>query len=175
MDGALITVPERPQVAADVAVSLKRLNGSSAAATYRPMWATDDMLDRMDETVSALLRPSGFTATAQVLDQVAALIPMPATEEGMQGYIERLMEYPLDVLARCCELVVRSHLSQKPPNVAVFIREASGDHLYQRRVRMRQEIAWLRKKEIREHAKPAKGTPEYDRVLAGFERLRGSA
>lgn len=154
-------------------VSLRRLRSGSALQQHRPTWATDEELNELKKAVRPLLAPTGFTETAAILDGVSKLIAMPKEEQAMLVYVETLKDFPRDVLEKSCKSVVQSHLSQRPPNVAVFRRVCQEDVDYQRR------LGWLRSIDAL-FAKPMpserpKVTPgERARILEGFERLRAN-
>lgn len=174
MAGA-ITIPEQTPLAASAAGFLKRLknwHGALNHETYRPMWAAEEALTEGREALDRLLTPAGWTATAGILDQVAALIPMPKDAEAVKGYAERLQEYPLDVLARGCESVVRSHLSHRPPTVGVFVKAINADHRYQTRLRMRTNLTAVERLPVDHRPKPTGA--ERERIAAGFGELIAS-
>ena len=153
-----------------MAVSLRRLRSGSAMMTHRPEWATDAELMEMRQFIRASLRPAGFTTTAEHLDGVAKLIAMPNDDEARLVYVEALKDFPPDVLAKSCKSVVLSHLSQRPPTVAVFVRACRENLDYQRRLGWQRAIDGLMQKPMKE--KHVRTPEEKARVLAGFEALR---
>lgn len=160
-----LTIPEA------TAASLRRLRGASAMMTHRPAWATENELAAMRQTVQNLLLPTGYTATAEALDGLAKMIPMPKDETARLVYVEALKDFPPDVLAKGCKSVVLSHLSQRPPNVAVIVKACREDADYQRRLGWQRGIDALSRKPVKPvHQKPT--ADERQRVVAGFEALR---
>lgn len=169
--GTAITTRPLPAIPPDAAVSLKRLRGFSGNATYRPAWATEEALETMRQWLDRLLRPAEWTETGQLLEQVSRMIAMPATE-AVEGYIERLKDYPTDVLARACEGVVRSQLSTRPPAVGVFLKAVNADHKYQQRLRMKTNLLMLER--LPSDFRPKPTGEERERIEAGFRRVLAS-
>lgn len=170
--GTAITTRPLPAIPLDAAASLGRLRKWSGNETYRPTWATDEAVETMHQWLGRLLQPAGWTETGQLLEQVARMIAMPATEEAVDGYIERLQEYPLDVLARAAESVVRSQLSTRPPTVGVFLKAVNADHKYQTRLRMKANLMAISR--LPQNVRPKPTGEERERIKAGFSQLVAS-
>ena len=119
------------------AALLRRLPALGRLDPVRPAWATDAELQRLAAVVERTLTPIGREGVVVLLDRLFAVLPLPPTTEGVPDplaiYVDRLEQYPADVLARAVDEVIDTHKWNTPPKPAAIVIAAKSDAEYSRR------------------------------------------
>ena len=119
------------------------------------------------------LMAAGWTGAMTILADSAKLINLPEDEVILREYVERLQEYPADVLERAVRRVAETYEYKTPPRVGTFMRHINADINYQR-TRAAMNKLTLIKQTAPLPSRKAESAEERAKVLAGFKELLGS-
>ena len=102
----------------------------------------------------------------------AKLINLPEDEVILREYVERLQEYPADVLERAVRRVAETYEYKTPPRVGTFMRHINADIGYQR-TRAAMNKLTLIKQTAPLPSRQAESEEEGAKGLAGVKELIG--
>ncbi len=152
---------------------LRRRLLTFANETHRPTWATDEMIKEVEAQLQRSLMAAGWTGAMTILADAAKLINLPEDEVILREYVERLQEYPADVLERAVRRVAETYEYKTPPRVGPFMRHIHADTGYQR-TRAAVNTLTLIKQTAPLPSKSVESAEDRAKVLAGFKELLGS-